>query len=115
MTGHAPAAEPPPFVWIEAEKPAASDVPVRPAGAGHPEWLSGEHWLFLSIDAADVPKKVPADGAVLKYPFTAPTTGDYDVWHRAGMEYVRSPFQWRLDDGSGRRFTRAIRSTRRST
>ncbi|QJW98863.1 glycoside hydrolase family 2 TIM barrel-domain containing protein [Frigoriglobus tundricola] len=95
--GHA--AEPAPFVWIEAEQPGPGSFPVKPAEAARPNWLSAGKWVFLSIDAKDVAQQVPAGGAVLKYPFVAPTDGAYEVWHRAGMEYVRSPFEWRVGAG----------------
>ncbi|HEV3440579.1 MAG TPA: glycoside hydrolase family 2 TIM barrel-domain containing protein, partial [Gemmata sp.] len=92
-------AAPPPFVWIEAEQPGPGSFPTKPADAAHPDWLSGGKWLFLHIEAKDVAKQLPAEGAVLKYPFAATVDGKYEVWHRAGMEYVRSPFEWRIDGG----------------
>jgi beta-galactosidase len=94
------AADPPPVVWIEAEQPGPGSYATKPADAARPDWLSGGKWLFLSVEAQDVEKKYPADGALLKYPFTAPTDAAYEVWHRAGMEYVRSPFEWRIDGGA---------------
>ncbi len=93
------AAEPAPFVWIEAELPGPGSFPIKPADAARPDWLSGGKWLFLNVDAKDTAKQLPADGAVFKYPFAAPAAGSYEVWHRAGMEYVRSPFEWRIDSG----------------
>jgi beta-galactosidase len=92
-------AEPAPFVWIEAEKPGPGSFPTKPADAAQPTWLSGGKWLFLNVEAKDVVQQVPAAGAVLKYPFTAPTDATYEVWNRVGMEYVRSPFEWRIDAG----------------
>lgn len=93
------AADPVPFVWIEAETPAAGSFAATPAAAARPDWLSGGKWLFVSIDAKDTAKGLPADGAVFRYPFAAPTAGSHEVWHRVGMEYVRSPFEWRIDGG----------------
>ena len=95
----APAAEAVPFVWIEAEAPGESNFPSKPASAARPDWLSGGKWLFVNIEQKDVEKQLPPGGAVFRYPFTAPKAGDYEVWHRAGMEYVRSPFEWRIDAG----------------
>jgi beta-galactosidase len=92
-------AAPPPFVWIEAEQPGPGSFPTQPAEAARPDWLSAGKWLFLSIDSKDVAKQLPAEGAILKYPFAAPADGKYEVWHRAGMEYVRSRFEWRIDGG----------------
>ncbi|HEY3788101.1 MAG TPA: glycoside hydrolase family 2 TIM barrel-domain containing protein, partial [Urbifossiella sp.] len=71
----------------------------KPAGAARPDWLSGEKWLFLNFEAAGIKDKFPAGGAILKYPFSVPIDADFEVWHRVGMEYVRSPFEWRIDDG----------------
>lgn len=92
-------AAPIPFIWIEAEQPGPGSFPTKPADAARPDWLSGGKWLFLHVEAKDVAKQLPPDGAVLKYPFTAPVDAKYEVWHRAGMEYVRSSFEWRIDGG----------------
>lgn len=93
------AADPAPFVWIEAESPADSTPAVKPATTGHPEWLSGGKWLFVNVEPKDQAAQLPDGAATFKYPFTAPSEGKYEVWHRAGMEYVRSPFEWRIDAG----------------
>jgi beta-galactosidase len=92
-------AEPAPFVWIEAESPSESTPKIAPASAGHPEWLSGGKWLFLNIEPKDQASQLPKGEAYFKYPFTLTANGNYDVWHHIGMEYVRSPFEWRVDDG----------------
>jgi beta-galactosidase len=101
LTGAGPvsAATATPFVWIESERPTASNLATAPASAGHPEWLSAGKWLFVNIEQKDVAAKLPAGGAVFRYDFDAPADGSYEVWHRAGMEYVRSPFEWRIDGG----------------
>src|SRR5262249_4401304 len=93
------AADPVPFVWIEAESPSESSPKLAPAGAGHPEWLSGGKWLFLIVEPKDQAAQLPKGEATFKYTFTLPADGNYEVWHRVGMEYVRSPFEWRIDDG----------------
>lgn len=94
------AAEPMPYVWIEAEQPGPGSFPIKPADAARPDWLSGGKWLFLSIDAKDVEKKLPDGAALFRYPFETQSEGAYEVWHRAGMEYVRSKFDWRIDGGA---------------
>jgi beta-galactosidase len=93
------AAEPAPFVWIETESPGESTPKVTPAGAAHSDWLSGGKWLFLNVEPKDQAAQLPKGEATFKYPFTLPADGNYEVWHRVGMEYVRSPFEWRIDDG----------------
>jgi beta-galactosidase len=92
-------AAPPPYIWIESEEPGPGSFPSKPATTAHAEWLSGGKWLFFQIDADKVAKELPAEGAVFKYPFSARDEGKYEVWHRAGMEYVRTPFEWRIDGG----------------
>ena len=93
------AAEPAPFVWIEAESPSESTPRVKPAETGHADWLSGGKWLFVNVELKDFAKQLPNGAASFKYPFATKVDGNYEVWHRAGMEYVRSPFEWRIDEG----------------
>ena len=91
-----------PYVWIEGE--ATGNINVKPniAGWGHTEFLSDGKWLQISIDADKVEKEVPAEGALLTYPFQIAQAGDYEVWNRIGYEFVRSPFEWRVDSGAWR-------------
>lgn len=91
----APAA---PFVWLEGEAGTAN-VPVNTAGWGNAEFLSGGKWLSVSIDEGKVAKEVPAEGVLIRYPFTIEKTAAYEVWNRIGFEFVRSPFDWRVDSG----------------
>ncbi|HEY7422997.1 MAG TPA: sugar-binding domain-containing protein, partial [Gemmataceae bacterium] len=93
----APAAETD-YVWIEGE---AAQVNFKPniAGWGNKHFLSGDKWLHISVDAGKVEKEVPAEGILLKYPFTLKKAGPYEIWNRIGFEFARSPFAWRLDGG----------------
>ena len=90
-------------VWLEGEGFTASKS-AKPniSGWGHPEWLSGDKWLQVSVDADKVEKELPARGGLLTYDFNAPTRHEYEVWNRIGYEFVRSPFQWRIDGGAGK-------------
>jgi beta-galactosidase len=90
------------FIWLEGED--ATSVSVKPniSGWGHKEFLSGEKWLHLSIDADKVEKEVPADGVLIQYSFRAPKAAKYEVWDRIGYEFVRSAFDWRVDAGEWR-------------
>lgn len=90
-----------PFVWLEGESGAAN-VPVKTDGWGNAEFLSGGKWLSLSIDEGKVEKEVPAEGVVIRYPFRVEQAAGYEVWNRIGFEFVRSPFDWRVDDGDWR-------------
>ena len=86
------------FVWLEGE---AAQVNIKPniAGWGNKHFLSGEKWLHVSVDANKIEKMVPAEGVLLKYPFSIKHAGTYEIWNRIGFEFVRSPFAWRIDDG----------------
>jgi hypothetical protein len=96
----APAARPAACVWLEGEGAVPTNVKPNLAGWGRKEFLSGEKWLHLSIDADKVDRDVPGDGALLAYPFAAPADGNYEIWHRIGFEFVRSPYDWRIDGGA---------------
>lgn len=93
----APAA-PDDYVWIEGE---AAQVNIKPniAGWGNKHFLSNDKWLHISVDADKIDKTVPAEGVLLKYPFTIQRAGDYEIWNRIGFEFARSAFAWRLDGG----------------
>ncbi len=92
-------AERPEFVWIEGEAPASVNVKMNNAGWGNKTFLSGETWPHLSIDKEKVAKDLPADGALLRYDFDTRKPGTFEVWGRIGFEFVRSPFDWRIDGG----------------
>ncbi|MCW3100449.1 MAG: Beta-galactosidase/beta-glucuronidase [Chthonomonadaceae bacterium] len=86
-----------PYLWIEGEATGTINVKPNIAGWGHTEFLSDGKWLQISIDADKVEKEIPTGGAVLTYPFRIVQAGDYEVWNRIGYEFVRSPFEWRVD------------------
>jgi len=94
------AAEPEPFVWLEGEQPTATNVEAKLSGWGNAQFLSDGKWLSLSIDAGKVDADVPGDGVLLKYALTIATDAKYEVWSRIGFEFVRSPFDWRIDGGT---------------
>src|SRR5262245_10673942 len=60
------AAEPAPFVWIEAESPSEGTPKVTPAGAAHLDWLSGGKWLFVNIEPKDQAAQLPKGEAYFK-------------------------------------------------
>ncbi|GAB4459462.1 MAG: hypothetical protein OHK0029_22100 [Armatimonadaceae bacterium] len=90
----------PPFVWIEAEQTAEKNVPGNVAGWGRKEFLTNDSWFAVSIPVEKVDAELPAEGALLKYSLTVPQAGKYEVWNRIGYEFVRSPFEWRIDNGT---------------
>jgi len=97
------AAEAADFVWLEGEKPASANIEVQRSGWGNAHFLSEENWLHCSIEADKVDKDVPEGGVLLKYSFQASKDATYQVWSRIGFEFVRSPFEWRIDDGAWKR------------
>ena len=54
-------------VWLEGEKPAAINVKPLIAGWGNKQFLSGEQWLQVSIDADKVEKEMPEEGVLIQY------------------------------------------------
>ncbi|MCL2349837.1 MAG: hypothetical protein FWC50_16425, partial [Planctomycetaceae bacterium] len=85
-----------PFVWIESENPTARQ--------GIKEWKTWEHeyfsgkWAHISVDADKLDAMIDGDAILLKYDFES-TAGTFELWNRVGFEYVRSPFEWRIDGG----------------
>ena len=88
----------PSFIWLESES-AKSSFKAEVGDWGRPQFLSGGKWLHLSVDEGQVEKTVPDEGILLDYAFQSPKAGRYEVWNRVGFEFVRSPFEWRLDEG----------------
>jgi len=93
------AAEDPAFVWLEGES-AQTTFKVNLAGWGRPQFLSASNWLHISVDENKVEKEMPDEGILLEYRFLSPKAGRYEIWNRIGFEFVRSPFEWRLDAGA---------------
>src|SRR5690349_4286223 len=77
------AAGPEAFVWLEGEAVASispDKLTVKRDGWGRKEFLSGEKWLHVSIDAGNVERYTPVEGVLLTYPFTTREAGRYEVW-----------------------------------
>ncbi len=89
-------------IWIEGE---AAQCNVKPniAGWGRKEFLSGEQWLHVSIDADKVDSQTPVGGILMTYPIHLATAGAYEVWDRIGFEFARTPFEWRVDNSAWQR------------
>jgi hypothetical protein len=92
----------PTFIWIEGENTSA----VEPAGAkvtleqGPVNVLSGGKWMKANIDAGSVDAAIPASGIILSYAANVSSGASYDLWMHIGFELVRSPFDWRIDQGA---------------
>ncbi|MBD3174496.1 MAG: hypothetical protein GF320_04920, partial [Armatimonadia bacterium] len=86
-------------IWLEGENTASTNYDTSPAGWGTTEYLSEGLWLSINIPEGEIEQQVPDEGILLEYEFDAPGAGDYQVWGRVGFEFVRAPFDWRIDDG----------------
>jgi len=105
---HARAGAPADFVWVEGEKPTSTNLTPNMSGWGRKEFLSQETWLHVSLDPKKVESELPAEGGLITYTLAVPADGKYEVWNRVGFEFVRSPFDWRIDGGD---WTRAAPDT----
>lgn len=86
-------------VWIEAENTASSNFKIEAGGWGSTQFLSEGKWVNVSIDADKVARSLPAGGGLLTYKFSLKSGGKHEIWNRVGFEFVRSPFEWRVDGG----------------
>ena len=94
-------------VWIESEntasntaKPIEGKLTVTAAGWGNTQFISGGTWFHVSADAGNVEAVVPQNGLVMSYKFNTAKAGNYQIWNRVGYEFVRSPFEWRVNGGA---------------
>lgn len=87
-------------IWIEGEAPTSINLKPVTAGWGHKEFLSGEKWLHVNLDPAKAGQKLPDEGGLIAYAFEVKSAGNFEIWNRIGFEFVRSPFEWRLDGGA---------------
>ncbi len=85
-------------IWIEGEAPSQSN-----AQALHNPWphelLSGGWWLEVSAKGNAL-NKAPDQTVLLTYAFENDKEGTREIWARVGYEMLRTPFQWRLDEGA---------------
>lgn len=93
----------PSFVWLEGEQPASTNLKPKLEGWGKKAYLSGQAWASVNIPADKVDAELPADGGLIVYAFKIEKAGEHEVWARIGYEFVRSPFDWRIDDGEWKR------------
>ena len=88
------------LVWLEAENTASTNLKLNPSVGGTAEFLSEGKWVNVSIDADKVAAQLPADGGLISYKFDLKSNGKHQIWNRVGFEFVRSPFEWRVDGGA---------------
>jgi len=88
------------WVWLESEAPTSKNMEIQTiSSAANKEFLSGETWLRISVPSERIEKDLPKEGLVLGYEFLARSEGVYEIWDRIGFEKIRSPFEWRVDQG----------------
>jgi hypothetical protein len=98
------------YVWIEGERPTtipelkSVDGDAAPDAIGFSGWgrtsiISAEEMLHVSLSSGEVEKFLPEEGLVFAYDFVIEGDGRQNVWARIGYEWVRSDFQWRIDQG----------------
>jgi beta-galactosidase len=90
-------------IWIEGESFSSvspDTIKATVDNDGTPAYLSGGKWLHISVDAGNVDTAVPDTGVLVAYKLMAPADGTYQIWARLGYEKVRSPFDWKIDDGA---------------
>lgn len=92
----------PAYIWLEGEKPASVMGVTKwdATGWGRKELLSGETWLQINVGEDKAATDIAAEGVVVRYTFDVTTPGAYQLWNRVGYEFVRSPFEWRVDGGA---------------
>lgn len=84
------------LIWIEGEQPDPTKVDLNVNASARPHLLSDGKLLQQTY-----PKnKIPKEPWQLNYTFNVKQTGNYGVWFRIGFEWVRAPFDWRIDDGN---------------
>ena len=87
-------------------RPSRSRLPTSPsptsAGGGIPNGCPATSGCKSPWTRTKIDKELSGDGALLTYDFNAPSQAGYEVWNRIGYEFVRSPFQWRIDGARGR-------------
>ena len=102
-SGSAGAADPGGYVWEEAEDFESTNLKEDDywTGSERAHLLSGDKWLSAVFKGKAL-EQMPDDGYVLKYELDVPKSGTFDAWLRVGMEWIRAPFEWRIDDGPWR-------------
>ena len=93
------------YVWLEAEKPTRAGIEGKAGGWGNKQFLSEESWLQVSLTPQEAARRLPKEGALLEYDFLVKKAGPYEVWNRIGMEFVRTPFDWRIDGAAWQTIT----------
>jgi beta-galactosidase len=84
------------FVWLESENPVVTNG-IEQFNSWEHDYFSGK-WLHLTVDADKLDTTITGNTVTFQYNFES-TAGMFEIWNRIGFEYVRSPFDWRIDNG----------------
>jgi beta-galactosidase len=87
------------YVWIESENTTGGNVKLNATGWGNDRFLSEKKWAQINLEADKVEADLPDGGGLLSYKFNLKSSGNHEIWNRVGFEFVRSPFEWRIDNG----------------
>jgi beta-galactosidase len=96
------------YVWVESQNTTSISAQptekriIRTEGAASPDFISEKTWFRVAVDEGDVEKEMPEEGITLSYKLRTPKATNYEIWNRVGFEFVRSPFDWRMDGGAWR-------------
>ena len=97
------------YVWIEGEKPTSKNF-ARPArrASRRPQFLSEREVAEREParrrrSRRSAPRRASSSATTSR----PPSAGKYEIWNRIGMEFVRSPFDWRIDQGEWKTITPA--------
>ena len=93
------------FVWLESEQPTRANFEFKTDNWAGSPLLSAGKWLQVSASREEIAQKWPKQGGWLEYDFTTDQAGGYEAWDRIGLEFNRSPFAWRIDQGEWQTIT----------
>ena len=87
--------------WIEAENPTTRpDLPqFECRGQGNASYLSGGQVAVIEVGAEKSESLLGKDGKIAAWDFELKRSGRHQIWGRIGFEWVRSDFDWRVDNG----------------
>lgn len=100
-TEPARAAEPQTYVWLEAEEAESVNFD-HYTGFDRAHLLSGRRLVGAVIEPQTYKNEMPPEGYRLSWTMRVPESGTYQAWARVGMQQLRAPFDWRIDDGEWR-------------
>ncbi len=99
------------YIWIEGEAPSKSNFQLSVWAGNRGVILSDGKWATFTLNKEEIATKVPKEGLFLSYDFSVEKEGEYDIWTRIGYEWVRAPFEWRIDEDEWKEIGYDIQTT----